>query len=126
MSHEGIIPAPEYCRKHGHEFICAEIHSDKLSALVSLQQAEGWWKLDATLAVVLSKSLPELEAACPVSCQGDVRQVWVTVLALVYLPGGMPHWTAAGMGAGGQEGRVLAGETEPPSWEHTPHPQGGC
>ena len=62
-----------------------KIPSDKLSALISLQQAEGLWKLDATLAGVLSKSLPELEGACPVGCQGDVRQVWATVLALAYL-----------------------------------------
>ena len=59
--------------------------SDKLSALISLQQAEGLWKLDASLAGVLSKSMPELEGACPVGCQGDVRQVWATVLALAYL-----------------------------------------
>ena len=63
-----------------------KIPSDKLSALISLQQAEGLWKLDTTLAGVLSKSLPELEGACPVGCQGDdVRQVWATVLALAYL-----------------------------------------
>ena len=59
--------------------------SDKLSALISLQQAEGLWKLDASLAGVLSKSLSELEGACPVGCQGNVRQVWATVLALAYL-----------------------------------------
>ena len=50
-----------------------------------VQQAEGLWKLDATLAGVLSKSLSELEGACPVGCQGDVHQVWATVLALAYL-----------------------------------------
>ena len=62
-----------------------KIPSDKLSALISLQQAEGLWQLDATLAGVFSKSLPELEGACPVGCQGDVRRVWATVLALAYL-----------------------------------------
>ena len=75
----------EYSKECGHDSTSVKTHSDKLSALVSLQQAEGWWKLDATLAVVLSKSLPELEVACPVVFQGDVRQVWATVLALVYL-----------------------------------------
>ena len=77
----------EYSKECGHDSTSVKTHKDKLSSLVSMQQAEGWWKLDATvtLAVVLSKSLPELEAACPVGCQGDVRQVWVTVLALVFL-----------------------------------------
>ena len=56
--------------------------SDKLSPLISLQQAEGLWKLDTTFAGVISKSLPELEKVCPVGCQGNVRQVWATVLAL--------------------------------------------
>ena len=85
LSQEFDCGITEYCSERGHESSCTETHSDKLSALVSLQQAEGWWKLDATLSGVLSKSLPELEVACPVGCQGDVRRVWATVLALAYL-----------------------------------------
>ena len=57
----------------------------ELSALISLQQAEGNWKLDTALASILSKSLQQLEGACPVECKGDIRTVWATVLALVFL-----------------------------------------
>ena len=63
----------------------ANPQAGELSALISLQQAEGNWKLDAALASVLSKSLQHLEGACPVDCKGDIRTVWATVLALVFL-----------------------------------------
>ena len=79
-SEDVVEYAPESSRRR-----VTRAPSDKLSALISLQQAEGLWKLDASLAGVLSKRLPELEGACPVGCQGDVRQVWATVLALAYL-----------------------------------------
>ena len=79
-SEDVVEYAPESSRRQ-----VTRAPSDKLSALISLQQAEGLWKLDASLAGVLSKSLAELEGACPVGCQGDVRQVWATVLALAYL-----------------------------------------
>ena len=58
----------------------------ELSTLISLQQADGNWKLDAALASVLSKILQQLEGACPVDCKGDIIcAVWATVLALVFL-----------------------------------------
>ena len=41
------------------------------------------------------------------------------------VPGGVSLWAAGGVGAGGHEGRVLAGGTEPARWDHTPDPQGG-
>ena len=53
--------------------------------LVSLQRADGSWKLDDVIAMVLSKSLEELRDACPVKCEGEVATVWATVLCVAYL-----------------------------------------
>ena len=58
---------------------------DPLSSLISLQQADGSWKLDDVIAKVLSKSLKELRDACPVKCDGGVATIWATVLCVVYL-----------------------------------------
>ena len=59
--------------------------TDSLSSLISLQQADGSWKLDDVIAKVLSKSLKELRDACPVKCDGGVSTIWATVLCCVYL-----------------------------------------
>ena len=53
-----------------------------LSALVTLQQANGSWCLDDSLAHQLGKGRSELEGACPVQCVGMMAAVWATVLAL--------------------------------------------
>ena len=53
--------------------------------LVLLQQINGSWALDAALASILGRSVPDLEAACPVRCEGDVCTIWATVLAVEYL-----------------------------------------
>ena len=53
-----------------------------LSALVILQQADGSWHLDDSLAHQLGKERSELEGACPVNCVGVMATVWATVLAL--------------------------------------------
>ena len=58
---------------------------DSLSNLISLQQADGSWKLDDVIAKVLSKSLKELSDACPVKCDGGVATLWATILCVVYL-----------------------------------------
>ena len=58
---------------------------DSLSSLISLQQADGSWKLDDVIAKVLSKSLKELSDACPVKCDGGVATLWATALCVVYL-----------------------------------------
>lgn len=59
--------------------------SDKHTALISLQQAEGNWQFDSSLAGVLAKPLQKLESSCPVPCKGSIRAVWATILALVFL-----------------------------------------
>ena len=59
--------------------------SDKYTALISLQQAEGSWQLNSTLASALTKPLKELESSCPVSYEGNIRVIWATILALVFL-----------------------------------------
>lgn len=53
-----------------------------LSALVTLQQADGSWNLDESLAHQLGKRRKELEDVCPVKCVGMMAMVWATVLAL--------------------------------------------
>ena len=59
--------------------------SDKHTALISLQQADGNWQFDSSLAGVLAKPLEKLESSCPVPCKGGIRAVWATILALVFL-----------------------------------------
>eukprot|EP00731_Ephydatia_muelleri_P029236 Em0020g880a len=61
------------------------IITDTLSSLISLQQADGSWKLDDVVAKVLSKSLKELSDACPVKCDGGVATLWATILCVMYL-----------------------------------------
>ena len=51
-----------------------------LSALISLQTAEGYWWLDQNLAKVLQRNLSDLEKACPTT-----GTVWATMLALIAL-----------------------------------------
>ncbi|KAL5473250.1 hypothetical protein EMCRGX_G027707 [Ephydatia muelleri] len=64
---------------------CTGPTGDSLSSLISLQQADGSWKLDDVIAKVLSKSLKELSDACPVKCDGGVATLWATILCVVYL-----------------------------------------
>jgi len=59
--------------------------SDKHTALISLQHAEGNWQFNTALATVLAKPLPKLESSCPVPCKGSICEVWATILALVFL-----------------------------------------
>eukprot|EP00731_Ephydatia_muelleri_P002780 Em0001g2780a len=61
---------------------CAPQPQTSLSALVTLQQANGSWCLDDSLAHQLGKGRSELEEACPVQCVGVMAAVWATVLAL--------------------------------------------
>ena len=58
---------------------------DNLSLLVSTQQANGSWILNAGLSRLLGKALAELEGGCPVECRGDLAAVWATLLALCQL-----------------------------------------
>ena len=59
--------------------------SDKYTVLISLQQAEGSWQLNSTLASALTKPLKELESACPVPYKGNIQVIWATILALAFL-----------------------------------------
>ena len=59
--------------------------SDKHTSLISLQQAEGNWQFDSSLAGVLAKPLEKLESSCPVPCKGSILTIWATILALVFL-----------------------------------------
>jgi len=53
--------------------------------MISLQHAEGNWQFYTALATVLAKPLEKLESSCPVSCKSSIREVWATILALVFL-----------------------------------------
>ena len=77
--------------------------SSSLSQLITLQQAEGYWKLDPALAALLSSSLADLRGRCPVECSPAVELLWVTVLALSLMeerfPGQRDEWELVAMKA---------------------------
>ena len=56
-----------------------------LSSFINIQQADGSWKLDTSLAQLLGKSQKDLEDACPTECKGTMAMVWATVLVLSLL-----------------------------------------
>ena len=56
-----------------------------LSSIITIQQANGSWKLDGTLAQLLSMTQETLEGNCPAECQGIMAAVWATVLVLTLL-----------------------------------------
>lgn len=51
--------------------------TNPLSSLISLQKADGLWKLDDAIANILSKSLKKLSDACPVKCDGGVATLYL-------------------------------------------------
>ena len=78
--------------------------SPRHTRLILLQAAEGFWRLDSTLASVFTKSSNELESACPLKLEGEsLHTVWATVLTLVYLEtqclGGRDEWELVAMKA---------------------------
>ena len=66
-------------------FVPLALPADNLTSIVVRQQAAGSWVLDAALSQLLGKTLRELEAGCPVACQGVVAGVWATLLVLCQL-----------------------------------------
>ena len=77
--------------------------SSPLSQLITLQQAEGYWKLGPGLATLLCSSLADLQGRCPVECSPAVEQLWATVLALAFMeekfPGQRDEWELVAMKA---------------------------
>ena len=69
------------------------VNNNDPSSLIILQQANGSWILDDTLAIVLDKSLVSIQDSCPPEC--DVN-VWVTVLAVIafriWFPSQQDEW----------------------------------
>ena len=61
------------------------VPSDTLTAVIIAQQADGSWKLDTTLAELLTKSQKVIEDSCPTECKDIVAAVWATVLILTLL-----------------------------------------
>ena len=55
---------------------------DRLSQLVGLQSADGYWKLSDSLAMLLEQTLSQLQTTCP---SGQNFEVWATILSLCYL-----------------------------------------
>ncbi|KAG7281433.1 hypothetical protein CRUP_029882 [Coryphaenoides rupestris] len=58
--------------------------NDPMLQLVSLQRASGSWVLGSALAVVLGKTLKDVESSMPASVSPEV---WATVLAVIWLHG---------------------------------------
>ena len=59
--------------------------SSLLTQLITLQQAEGYWKMDEPIAVIIGSSVADLKTKCPVECSSSVELLWATMLALVKL-----------------------------------------
>ena len=60
--------------------------SSPLSQLITLQQAEGYWKLDALLSKILGLSVADLKAKCPIDCSSSsIEELWATMLALAVM-----------------------------------------
>ena len=59
--------------------------SSPLTQLITLQQAEGYWKMDEPLAMIIGSSVADLKTKCPVECSSSVELLWATMLALVKL-----------------------------------------
>ena len=56
-----------------------------LTNLVTAQQVNGSWVLNASLAQLMGNSLQDLESACPIEMKEEVAGVWATVLAVSLL-----------------------------------------
>ena len=41
--------------------------------------------MSTDLTNVISKTTAEIKDACPGSCEGDMKSVWATIIALTYL-----------------------------------------
>ncbi|KAM8905375.1 von Willebrand factor A domain-containing protein 5A-like isoform 1-T1 [Spinachia spinachia] len=84
----GMMPLPETtCKmKSKSKKSCRpqQPPRDPLLQLVSLQQASGCWLLDPHLAAALGKTGEEVEKPKPAPAK---RDVWATVLALIWLHG---------------------------------------
>ena len=59
--------------------------TDKLADLITAQQLNGSWTLDASLAQLIGKSLSDLESGCPIDRKGVGATVWATFLAVSLL-----------------------------------------
>ena len=59
--------------------------TNTLENLISAQHLDGSWKLTSSFAQLIGKSLPDLEAACPIGREGVGGTVWATVLAVSLL-----------------------------------------
>ena len=61
------------------------VSTDPLMSLITAQQVNGSWALNASLAQLMGKSLQDLESACPIEMKEEVAGVWATVLAVSLL-----------------------------------------
>ena len=61
------------------------VSTDPLTSLITAQQVNGSWVLNASLAQLTEKSLQDLKSACPIEMKEEVAGVWATVLAVSLL-----------------------------------------
>ena len=59
--------------------------SRKPSDIISLQLANGSWKLSDKLAQLLGTTTDHLKKACPITCDVNTESIWATVIVLAYL-----------------------------------------
>ena len=59
--------------------------TNTLENLISAQHLDGSWKLTSSFAQLIGKSLPDLEATCPIGREGVGGTIWATVLAVSLL-----------------------------------------
>ena len=75
------VPYPSsYCNLT----VTDRVSTDPLTSLITAQQVNGSWALNASLAQLMGKSLQDLESACPIEME-EVAGVWATVLAVSLL-----------------------------------------
>ena len=70
--------APDPC-------LAQRVSTNPLTSLVTAQQVNGSWALNASLAQLLRRSLHDLKSACPIEMKENVAGVWATVLAVSLL-----------------------------------------
>ena len=75
----------QYSASHSSIAVTDRVSTDPLTSLITAQQVNGSWALNASLAQLTEKSLQDLKSACPIEMKEEVAGVWATVLAVSLL-----------------------------------------
>lgn len=77
MSHQSVECSSNFAQP--------SLLKENLPTVISLQMANGAWRLTAELAAVVGKTVDDVKQFCPIPCDGEMEVIWATVLALSYL-----------------------------------------